>query len=188
MTHSSDDVHQMMDESSARFHPKRGRKTRGLRQHEYNIKAERLQYNDFHPCLSGEIDKRISSSFYFIRTETPPNNVISRDSSKPNFSSYLQVFFCRNLAGPCNSSNTLPLACPSSAGRVGFQNWARLIASPEVSSAEPNCYSAWTSDKCVSSNACQNSSAWLNRRHISVTLPLSACQSLASPTLAAPLQ
>ncbi|VEL24081.1 unnamed protein product [Protopolystoma xenopodis] len=58
------------------FNPKRGRKTRGLRQHEYHIKAEQLQYNDFNPSLSGEIDKRNSSTCTFHRNESPPNHVI----------------------------------------------------------------------------------------------------------------
>ncbi|VEL41854.1 unnamed protein product [Protopolystoma xenopodis] len=87
MTPSSDDVHHMMDESSARFHLKRGRKPRGLRQHKYRIKAKRLQY-EIHPSSYGEIDQRISSSCTFIRNEDPPNNAISGESSKPNFSSY----------------------------------------------------------------------------------------------------
>ncbi|VEL21962.1 unnamed protein product [Protopolystoma xenopodis] len=39
MTPSSDDVHRMMDENSARFHPKRGKKSRGLRQHERQTAA-----------------------------------------------------------------------------------------------------------------------------------------------------
>ncbi|VEL34833.1 unnamed protein product [Protopolystoma xenopodis] len=38
-----------IDESSARFYPKRGRKSSGLRQHEY---PNRLQYNEFHPSSS----------------------------------------------------------------------------------------------------------------------------------------
>ncbi|VEL40618.1 unnamed protein product [Protopolystoma xenopodis] len=71
---SSDDVHHMMDKRSARFHPKRGRKSRGLRQHEYCIKAKRLQYNEMHPSSSGEIDQRIASSCTFIRNECPPNH------------------------------------------------------------------------------------------------------------------
>ncbi|VEL24772.1 unnamed protein product [Protopolystoma xenopodis] len=66
MTPGSDDVHHMTDESSARFHPKRGRKYRGLRQHEYRLKAKRLQYNEYHPSSSGQIDRRISSSCTFI--------------------------------------------------------------------------------------------------------------------------
>ncbi|VEL33953.1 unnamed protein product [Protopolystoma xenopodis] len=60
MEPSSDDVHHMMDKSSARFHPKRGR-SRGLHQPEGRIKAKRLQYNGIHPSSSGETDERISS-------------------------------------------------------------------------------------------------------------------------------
>ncbi|VEL40506.1 unnamed protein product [Protopolystoma xenopodis] len=52
MAPSSDDVHHMMGESSALFYPKRGRKSRGLRQHEYRIKSKRLQYNEIHPSSS----------------------------------------------------------------------------------------------------------------------------------------
>ncbi|VEL38085.1 unnamed protein product [Protopolystoma xenopodis] len=81
----------MMDESSARFPPNRGRKSRGLRRHEYRIKAKRLQYNEFHPSSSGEIDPRISSSYTFIRNEDPSNKVISGDSSKPSFSLHLLI-------------------------------------------------------------------------------------------------
>ncbi|VEL22052.1 unnamed protein product [Protopolystoma xenopodis] len=92
MTPSSDDVHHMMHEISARCHPKRGRKSRGLRQHECRAKAKRLQYNAIHPSSFGEIDQRISSSCTFIRNESPPNNVVSGDSSKPSFSLYLQHF------------------------------------------------------------------------------------------------
>ncbi|VEL13497.1 unnamed protein product, partial [Protopolystoma xenopodis] len=33
-----------------------------------------MQYNDIHPSSSGEIGQRLSSSFIFIRTESPPNN------------------------------------------------------------------------------------------------------------------
>ncbi|VEL10807.1 unnamed protein product, partial [Protopolystoma xenopodis] len=55
-----DDVHHMMDESSAHFHPKRGRKFRGLRQHEYPIQFNRLQYNEFHPSSSDKISHFIS--------------------------------------------------------------------------------------------------------------------------------
>ncbi|VEL06816.1 unnamed protein product [Protopolystoma xenopodis] len=73
-TSSSDDVHHLMDESSGRFHPKRERKSRGLRQYEYRIKAKRLQY-EFHPSSSGEIDQRISSSCAFIRNKGPLNNL-----------------------------------------------------------------------------------------------------------------
>ncbi|VEL32679.1 unnamed protein product [Protopolystoma xenopodis] len=75
MKPSSDDVHQLMEESSERFHPERGRRSRGLRQHEYRLKANRLQYNEIHPSsFSGEIDRRISSSCTFIRNEGPPNS------------------------------------------------------------------------------------------------------------------
>ncbi|VEL43195.1 unnamed protein product [Protopolystoma xenopodis] len=44
---SSDDVHHMMDESSAHFHPIRGRKSCGLRQHDYRLKS-----NEIHPSSS----------------------------------------------------------------------------------------------------------------------------------------
>ncbi|VEL34993.1 unnamed protein product [Protopolystoma xenopodis] len=74
MTPGSNDVHHMMDESSASFHSKRGSKSRGLRQYEYRLKAKQLQNNEFHPSSSGEIDQRISSSCTFIRNEGPPNN------------------------------------------------------------------------------------------------------------------
>ncbi|VEL29888.1 unnamed protein product [Protopolystoma xenopodis] len=39
MSSSSNDVHHMMDENSARFHPKRGWLSRGPRQPERRIKA-----------------------------------------------------------------------------------------------------------------------------------------------------
>ncbi|VEL29191.1 unnamed protein product [Protopolystoma xenopodis] len=65
-----------MNECSARFHPKRARKSHGMRQHEYRIKAKRLQYNEIAPSSSGEIDQPISSSCTFIRHEGPPNNHI----------------------------------------------------------------------------------------------------------------
>ncbi|VEL20460.1 unnamed protein product [Protopolystoma xenopodis] len=77
MTPSSDDVHHMMDESSARFYPNRGRKSRGMRQHQYRIKAKRLEYNEIDLSSSGEIGQQISSSCTFIRNEGPPNNIIS---------------------------------------------------------------------------------------------------------------
>ncbi|VEL37422.1 unnamed protein product [Protopolystoma xenopodis] len=75
MKPNSDDVHHMMDEISARFQLKRGRKSRGLRQHEHSVKANRLQYNEIHPSSSGEIHQRISSSSTFIRDEGSPNNL-----------------------------------------------------------------------------------------------------------------
>ncbi|VEL23103.1 unnamed protein product [Protopolystoma xenopodis] len=55
MSSSSDDVHHLMDESSVRFYPKRGR-SRGLSQPERRIKAKRLQYSGIHPSPSDEID------------------------------------------------------------------------------------------------------------------------------------
>ncbi|VEL06774.1 unnamed protein product [Protopolystoma xenopodis] len=48
MRPSSDDVHHMMKESSARFHQKLG-SYRRLRQPERRIKAKRLQYNAIQP-------------------------------------------------------------------------------------------------------------------------------------------
>ncbi|VEL08774.1 unnamed protein product [Protopolystoma xenopodis] len=59
----------------------------GLRQPERRIKAKQLQYNGIHPSSSGEIGLRIFSSFTFMPNESPPNNVISGDSSKRSFSS-----------------------------------------------------------------------------------------------------
>ncbi|VEL32864.1 unnamed protein product [Protopolystoma xenopodis] len=76
MTPSSDDVYHMMDESLARFNPKRGRKSRRLRQHEYRIKAKQLQFNAIYPSSSGENGQRIFSSFAFMRTESPSDNLI----------------------------------------------------------------------------------------------------------------
>ncbi|VEL09961.1 unnamed protein product [Protopolystoma xenopodis] len=58
---SSDDVHHMMNESSACFHLKRGRRPRGLHQPERRIKAKRLQYNGVHPSSS----------------DTPPGHALS---------------------------------------------------------------------------------------------------------------
>ncbi|VEL15766.1 unnamed protein product [Protopolystoma xenopodis] len=55
-------------------HPKGGRKSYGLRQHEYRLKAKRLQYNEIHQSSSGQIDRRISSSCTLIRSKGPPNN------------------------------------------------------------------------------------------------------------------
>ncbi|VEL20191.1 unnamed protein product [Protopolystoma xenopodis] len=52
MKRSSDDVHHLMDESSARSHPKRGSKSRGLRQHEYCREGKQLQYNAIQPSSS----------------------------------------------------------------------------------------------------------------------------------------
>ncbi|VEL29880.1 unnamed protein product [Protopolystoma xenopodis] len=72
MRPSSDDVHQMINESSAHFHPKRRRWYRGLRQLERRINAKRLQYNAIPSSSSGEIDLRISSSCTFIRNENAP--------------------------------------------------------------------------------------------------------------------
>ncbi|VEL36618.1 unnamed protein product [Protopolystoma xenopodis] len=43
--------------------------------HENRLKANRLQYNEFHPSSSDQIDQRISSSSTFIRNEGPPNNI-----------------------------------------------------------------------------------------------------------------
>ncbi|VEL21314.1 unnamed protein product [Protopolystoma xenopodis] len=63
----------MMDGSSACLHPKRGSKSRGLRQHEYRMKSKWLQYNEIHPSSSDEIDQPISSSCTFIRNDGPPN-------------------------------------------------------------------------------------------------------------------
>ncbi|VEL06848.1 unnamed protein product [Protopolystoma xenopodis] len=74
----------MMDESSARFHPKR-RRSRGLNQPERRIEAKRLQYNSIQHSSSGEIDLRISSSCILIRNKSPPNNVSSGASSKTSF-------------------------------------------------------------------------------------------------------
>ncbi|VEL32813.1 unnamed protein product [Protopolystoma xenopodis] len=53
MKPSFDNVHNIMYESSARFHSKSERKSRGLCQHEYRIKAKRPQYNEIHPSSSG---------------------------------------------------------------------------------------------------------------------------------------
>ncbi|VEL08519.1 unnamed protein product [Protopolystoma xenopodis] len=64
----------MMYKSSARFQPKRGRRSGGLRQPERRIKAKLLQYNGIHPSSSGVIDLRISSSCSFTRNESLPNN------------------------------------------------------------------------------------------------------------------
>ncbi|VEL31999.1 unnamed protein product, partial [Protopolystoma xenopodis] len=64
MRPSSDDVPRMMDEGSAHFYPKRGSRSRGLRQPE----AKRLQYNAIHPSSSGEIDVPIISSCTFMQT------------------------------------------------------------------------------------------------------------------------
>ncbi|VEL32656.1 unnamed protein product [Protopolystoma xenopodis] len=51
-----DDVHQMMNESSANFCQKWGRISRGQRQSERRIKANRPQYNVNQPSSSGEND------------------------------------------------------------------------------------------------------------------------------------
>ncbi|VEL08871.1 unnamed protein product, partial [Protopolystoma xenopodis] len=48
MSSNSDDVHRIMDESSACFRPKRER-SRGLRQPERRIKAKRLPYSWIQP-------------------------------------------------------------------------------------------------------------------------------------------
>ncbi|VEL13650.1 unnamed protein product [Protopolystoma xenopodis] len=67
MSSSSDDVHCLMEESSSRFHLKRRRMSRRLRQPERRIKAKRLHYNGMHPSSSGELELRISSSCTFMR-------------------------------------------------------------------------------------------------------------------------
>ncbi|VEL27072.1 unnamed protein product [Protopolystoma xenopodis] len=69
MRFSSDDDHQMMDENSARFHSKRGKRSRGLHQPERCMKAKRLQYNGIQPSSTGEIDLRISSLSTFERVK-----------------------------------------------------------------------------------------------------------------------
>ncbi|VEL13125.1 unnamed protein product [Protopolystoma xenopodis] len=72
MRPSSDDVHHLMNKSSASFHPKRGTRSRGLRQRERRIKAKRLKYDGIHQSSSGQIDQRISSSCTFIRNDSRP--------------------------------------------------------------------------------------------------------------------
>ncbi|VEL33326.1 unnamed protein product [Protopolystoma xenopodis] len=77
----------MMDESSARFHPKRGRNTRGLRQHEYNIKAERLQYNDFHPFSSAQdpLEHTLVSPAYGVDNATAESPIdLHEDAMMPD--------------------------------------------------------------------------------------------------------
>ncbi|VEL34251.1 unnamed protein product [Protopolystoma xenopodis] len=74
MTPSSDDVHHMMDESSASLHSKRGQRSCGLRQPERRMKAKRLHYNSIHPSSPGEIELQISSSCTSIQNESPLNN------------------------------------------------------------------------------------------------------------------
>ncbi|VEL09249.1 unnamed protein product [Protopolystoma xenopodis] len=73
----------MMDESPARFHPKRGRRSRGLRQPERRIKAKQLQYSGIQPTFSGEVDIRISSSCTFIRKESSLTMLTVEINRKP---------------------------------------------------------------------------------------------------------
>ncbi|VEL35904.1 unnamed protein product [Protopolystoma xenopodis] len=69
----------MMDESSAHFHPKRGRKCRGLRQHEYRMKSNRLQYNEIHPSSSdGD-----SGTRHFSPIRTPSTRLLRSPVSPP---------------------------------------------------------------------------------------------------------
>ncbi|VEL31190.1 unnamed protein product [Protopolystoma xenopodis] len=64
MIPSSNDVHHMLDESSGRFHLKRGNPVDCVNMN--------ILYNPTgHPSSSGEIDQRISSSCTFIRNEGP---------------------------------------------------------------------------------------------------------------------
>ncbi|VEL06985.1 unnamed protein product [Protopolystoma xenopodis] len=75
MSSSCDDVYRMMNERSARFHPKRRRISRRLRQPERRIKAKKLQYNAIQLSSSGEVNQRVSSSCTFIGNEDLPNNI-----------------------------------------------------------------------------------------------------------------
>ncbi|VEL10293.1 unnamed protein product [Protopolystoma xenopodis] len=61
MNSTSDDVHRMMDESSAHFHPKRWRMYHGLRLPERFSKDKRLQYNGTQLSSSIEINLPIFS-------------------------------------------------------------------------------------------------------------------------------
>ncbi|VEL16610.1 unnamed protein product [Protopolystoma xenopodis] len=56
MSYSFDDVHHMMDKTSARIQAKRWVRFCGPRQPERRIKSKWLQYNGIQPSSSGEID------------------------------------------------------------------------------------------------------------------------------------
>ncbi|VEL36308.1 unnamed protein product [Protopolystoma xenopodis] len=71
MSSGSDDVHHMMDESSACFNLKRGRMPRGLRQPERRIKAKWLQYNGIKPLAFVELNLRICSRIFILNEGLP---------------------------------------------------------------------------------------------------------------------
>ncbi|VEL41663.1 unnamed protein product [Protopolystoma xenopodis] len=109
----SDDVRQMTDERSARVHQNRRRLSRKQRQHESSSKANR-QLVKRNPPSSGNsvsmnvpvkpIDswsrgirrrRLVEPTFESLHPTLPrngsnPNNYETRDSSKPNFSSYIR--------------------------------------------------------------------------------------------------
>ncbi|VEL22662.1 unnamed protein product [Protopolystoma xenopodis] len=100
MTPSSDDVHHLMGASSARFHPKRGWRSRGPRQPKRRIRAKWLQNNAINPSsFSGQIDQRISSLGTFIRNESAPNNncgqvtIYGINSYRENAISFRNILF-----------------------------------------------------------------------------------------------
>ncbi|VEL34167.1 unnamed protein product [Protopolystoma xenopodis] len=65
MSSRSEDVHHMVDESSAHVHPKRRSMSRRLRQRERS-KAKRLQFDGIQPTSSGSYEKHPSVYRYLV--------------------------------------------------------------------------------------------------------------------------
>ncbi|VEL20410.1 unnamed protein product [Protopolystoma xenopodis] len=86
-----DKVRHMMDESLAPFHRNRSRLPRKQRQQECSSKAN-LQLVKKNPSSSsGGTELRISSRNPFTRNGSKLTNYETKDSSKPNLSSCIQV-------------------------------------------------------------------------------------------------
>ncbi|VEL10514.1 unnamed protein product [Protopolystoma xenopodis] len=76
MNSGSEDIHYLMEESSARFHPRLGRRSCSQRQSKGGINAKRPLFNRNPPSSSGEINLQILSSYTYIRNECLLNKVI----------------------------------------------------------------------------------------------------------------
>ncbi|VEL32080.1 unnamed protein product [Protopolystoma xenopodis] len=93
----SDDVRHRTDESLATFHRNRRRLPQKQRQHKSSSKANRQLVKRNSSSSSGGTHHRVSSPNTSTRNGSKLNNYETRDSSKPNFSSY--TFFL-----PCDQS------------------------------------------------------------------------------------
>ncbi|VEL08208.1 unnamed protein product [Protopolystoma xenopodis] len=91
MAPCSDDVRLMTGESLAPFHRNRRRLTREQRQYESSSKVNRQLVKRDPPLSSGGTDLQISSPNTFTRNGSKLNNYEARNSSKPNFSSFLMI-------------------------------------------------------------------------------------------------